>query len=392
MTPIGILLLGYAAVGCAYWAWMALGTWLTAHWVPKLAERHPPDPPRWPKLSILVPARNEAGTLHPAVTTILAQDYPELEIVLIDDRSEDGTGELVDRIAASDPRVRPVHVTELPDGWLGKVHALDQGVRRAGGEYLLMMDADVHLEPGMLRRAVAYCEQEGIDHLAAVPDLVARQFLLRVAIAVFLRAFSVGMRIWAVANPRSSAYIGVGAFNLVRRSAFDRTEGFAWLRLEVADDVGLGLMMKRSGARSAVVVANRHAHVRWYRSLGDMAWGVEKGFASVGGCSVLRLLGVCAVMGALELAPVVALLPLGVPGLLPLGLAMVALAAASTLIVYFWVRDPIWAGLLFPLGALVNIALLLRTAWLGWRRGGVLWRGTLYPSELLRGNLRVRWP
>ena len=396
MTLIHILLLAYASVGCAYWAWMVVGAWLAARRVPKLADLRPPDPPRWPKLSIIIPACNEADTIEAAVATVLQQDYPELQVVLIDDRSDDGTGQLVDRIAASDARVHPVHVTELPDGWLGKVHALDQGVRHAGGDFLLMMDADVHLAPGVLRRAVAWCEQQQLDHLAAAPAIRADQWLLKVAIAVFLRTFCVGMRVWAVSNPRSSAYIGIGAFNLVRRSAFERTEGFPWLRLEVADDAGLGLLMKRSGARCAVAGANRHVRVHWYRSLAEMARGAEKGFASVAHCSIRRLLAVCVAMVALELAPLVvllaALLPSGPAGLLPLGLVMVGLAVASVVILYWWGRDPIWPGLLFPLGILLNVVILLRVGWLGWRRGGILWRGTLYPSELLRGNLRVKWP
>lgn len=386
-----MLLTAYALAGTAYWLWMAWGAWRMVRRVPVLRQATSLHPPAWPRLSIIVPACNEEETIEPAVRSLLAEDYPDLEIMLIDDRSTDGTGEIVDRLAASDPRVRPVHVTALPDGWLGKVHALHQGVLRASGEWLLMMDADVHLRRGALRAVIAYAEAHRLDHVAAGPDIVSRGVLLRAAVAAFLRTFCVTMRVWAVADPRSRAFIGVGAFNLVRRAAFDRTEGFPWLRLEVADDVGLGLMMKRSGARSAFVSARDWMSVEWYRSLADVARGGEKAFASVGQCSAVRMAAVCALSAGLESAPVVALLLGRVPGLAPLGCLMLACAAASVALLRRF-SGPVWPGLLFPLAVPLSVVLLLRSAWLGWRRGGIVWRGTLYPSAMLRGRMRVRFP
>lgn len=392
MSLLGILLLAYALVGSAYWLWMAVGCWLIAQRVPSLNQEDAPAPPAWPPFSIIIPACNEAETLEPAVRQLLEEDYPGLEIVLIDDRSTDGTGAIVDRLAASDPRIQPVHVADLPAGWLGKVHALHQGAARAAGEWLLMMDADVHLRPGTLRRAVAYAEHHKLDHVAGAPDIWSRNLLLRVAIASFLRTFCVTLRVWAVPDPRSKAFVGVGAFNLVRRAALDRTEGFPWLRLEVADDVGLGLMLKQSGARSTLLNAHGHVRVEWYRSLTDMAHGTEKAFASVAHCSVARVLAVCAVATALDAAPLVALAGWGVPGLMPLGGLMLASAALSVVVLHRWGGGAIWAGLLFPLALPLNVFFLLRCGWLGWRRGGIVWRGTLYPSSLLKNNLRVRIP
>ncbi len=392
MTVLGVLLLGYGLLGLAYWLWMLLGVCRVVRRVPRLGEVDPPGPPSWPRLSLLIPACNEAPTLELAIASVLDEDYPDLEVLLINDRSTDETGAVIDRVAAADSRVRAVHIRDLPEGWLGKVHALHQGAAAATGAWMLMLDADVHLRRGTLRRAIALAEHEGLDHLAAGPGLWSRSLLSRVAIAAFLRTFCVTMRVWAVADPKSSAFIGVGAFNLVRRAAFDRTEGFAWLSLEVADDVGLGMMLKQSGARSAFVGARGHVAVEWYPSLADMARGTEKAFASVGQCSVGRILAVCVVSSAMELAPWVSILPWGVPGLLPLGAVSLALAVASILLLHTWAGDRPWAGLLYPLAVPVSVFLLLRCAWLGWRRGGVLWRGTLYPSALLRGNLRVRFP
>lgn len=405
------LLVGYGLIGAAYWLWMLWAGWQTARKTPRLSRLAAPEPPQWPRLSILIPACNEEETLGPAVRRLLEEDYPQLEIVLIDDRSTDRTGELVDQLAAEDRRILPMHIRQLPDGWLGKVHALWQGFQQSRGEWVLLMDADVHLRPGTLRRIVAWAEKEQWDFAAAAPRILARGWLLRIAITAFLRMFCAVMRVWAVSNPRSRAFIGVGAFNLVRRSALERTEGFEWLRLEVADDVGLGLLMKRSGARCTFLLAPDGVQLEWYRSLGEMARGVEKSFASVAQCSVRRAAGVWLLTAVLELAPVLlagawtawAILSagpthVGLPHILcsavlglELGLMLLG-CLGSIFLLHRTYREPIGPGLLFPLAVPLHGYFLLRAAWLGWRRGGVVWRGVLYPSALLRANQRVRVP
>ena len=391
MILFDIILIGYVAIGCAYGAWMAYGAFRINRTVPVLIEHEIPQPDSWPALSVIVPACNEGDTLEPAAATLLEQDYPNLEIILIDDRSDDETPQVVDRIAARDERVRPLHVKELPDRWLGKVHALDRGVSMASGEWMLMTDADVHYtRPDSLRRFIAYAENKPVDHLAASPDMWSCGWLIDIAISSFLRAGPVAARLWRVNDPDSDVFIGVGAFNLVRRSAFDQTGGFEWLRLEVVDDLGLGLMMKRSGARSNVVNGTGLLGLHWYRSLAEMARGAEKGFASVAGCSFWRMLAIGAISTGLELAPWVALAPWGITGIRLAGLAMVLLWIISVVLSHRWARRPLTPGLLSPLTVPLGAWILIRAGWLGMRRGGVLWRGTLYPSELLRQGDRVK--
>ncbi|HUT13317.1 MAG TPA: glycosyltransferase [Thermoguttaceae bacterium] len=386
------ILIAYVFLGCVYWLRQAVGAVRIVRAVPVLAEIDPPEPPVWPKLSVIIPACNEAETIETAAATVLRQAYPNLEIILVDDRSDDGTGEIIDRIAAGDDRVRALHVTELPDGWLGKVHALKCGLEHAAGRWVLFSDADVHLSGDVLRRVVAYCEHRRMDHLAAAPDMWSTTFLVDVAVAMFLRSFCVFMRCWAIEDPRSTAFIGVGAFNLVRRSALEKTPGFEWLKLEVADDVGLGMMLKRCGARCCMVNARGLVGLHWYPSVAHMARGMEKAFASAAHCRVVRLLAICALTAGLELAPLAAFIPLGHRGLWPAGVAMIASAVLSIVVLARWTRGRVLPGLFFPLGALLNTALLLRAGWLGLRRGGIVWRGTLYRSRVLRQGIRVRFP
>ena len=382
---------------------IALAWWLANAWVvlrvhtkvPRLEEVSPPEPQCWPRLTVVVPARDEARDLEDAARTLLAQDYPDLEIILVDDRSTDGTSGIVDRLAAGDERVQALHVTELPAGWLGKVHALQLGFERSTGAFVLFTDADVHFRPDVLRRAVAYAVDRDLGFLTAFPSLWPTSLFLDSMIAAFLRQLFIGTRPWNFANPKSKAFIGVGAFNMVRRSAFERTEGFEWLRMETADDAGLGYMMKKSGARVAAVTAFEHLALYWYRTPGEAVRGAEKGFASVLKCSVVRAIVLAGLVLALELSPVLVLLPLllGDTGVVAFaGLGVFAVFVFSVVTLARLARARVLPGLLTPLSAVFLAWVFLRVALTGRRRGGALWRGTLYTSEELLAGRRIPLP
>ncbi len=371
---------------------MLVGTIRVVRAVPRLAEASPPVPHAWPRLSIIIPACNEAAALESALTSVLRQDYPDLEIVLIDDRSTDGTAEIVDRMAAADPRITAIHVEQLPDGWLGKVHALDLGARKAGGSWLLFTDADVHMEQGTLRRAMAYAEHHALDHMAAIPEMWPSSLPVNACVALFSRGFVVATRLWGVSDPKCDAFAGIGAFNLVRRAALERTEGFNWLRLEVGDDMALGMMLKESGARPCLVNARGLLGLYWYRTVAEMAHGAEKAYSSVGRCSLALVVALSAVLVAMEWSPLVALIGWNIPGLRWAGAAMLAAAVGCHAILARWSKARMLPGLFFPFAAVLAAGMMLRSGWLGFRRGGVMWRGTLYGKDQLRAGRRLRLP
>lgn len=345
---------------------------------------------RWPRVTVVSPACNEARHVEAAVRSTLALDYPELALVAVNDRSTDRTGEILDRLAVEDPRLVVVHVRELPDGWLGKLNALQAGVERGDGEWLLFMDADVHLAPDALRRAIADAERHGLDLLTVVPTIESAGRLAGAIFGLSLAILSAGGRLTRVSDPRSPAVAATGAFILVRRAALARTPGFAWLKLEVADDFGLCLLIKSHGGRCDIVNGAGAVRLEWYASFREMRVAMQKNlFAILGRFSQLRMAGLALVFTWLGLAPAAILAPvpawaraiplLGLAGLV----ASVALASRVT-------ARARSGAILAPLACLGMSWMVVRAAWVGWRLGGIVWRGVRYPTALLAANQRVR--
>jgi glycosyltransferase involved in cell wall biosynthesis len=352
------------------------------------------SPQEWPALSVIIPACNEAANIESAVETLLRQDYPNLELILVDDRSTDGTGAIIDRLAARDRRIRALHVQALPDGWLGKVHALERAVEIASGDWLLFTDADVHFAAGTLRRAVGWAIDRQLDHLALAPLSLQPSFLLDIVVHTFMLLFLIGTRAAGLNRPGSRGIAGVGAFNLIRRAAFQRTPGFSWLRLEPCDDVGLGLMIKRAGGRSFFAFAQRHLTVVWYASVSAMFKGLEKNlFGATANyrwwVTLVQVIGIY----TMAAAPMMALF-LGLTDkhglLLYTGLIALALHWAFSLAVTTEGWRSRLSLMLAPVGLWMIGAMMAHAAWKCLAHNGIDWRGTHYPLNQLRGGQRVK--
>ena len=352
-----------------------------------LARLRPPDPPSWPRVSVIVPARNEADTIGPALKSRLLDDYPEIEFIVIDDRSDDGTGAVIDRVAEGDSRVQKIRIASLPEGWLGKTHALELGVRRATGEWLLLSDADVVLTIGALRRASAVAEADGLDFIALVPGYHTGSFLVDAVWAVFLRMLALSVDPGKVRDAASPVAMGSGAFNLVRRSAFEETPGFEHLRLETGDDAALGVMLKSHGARSELMDGAGCVSVAVYRSVREYLTGIEKNGSTLVDKPFAALVAGFALFIAIEFAPLAA--PFVGPAWLRLlgVLALASLTWANT--AALWANTRQWLpALAWPFGDIMLAFGMLRSTWLTGRRGGVIWRGTFYSADELLAQRR----
>ena len=377
-------------------AWIAAFVYLirSIRYLPVLREQETPTPVVWPRVSVVVPACNEAPHLESAVLSLAQQDYPNLEIVLVDDRSTDDTGKIIDRLAHNDPRMRTVHIETLPSGWLGKVHALHRGVEEASGDWLLFTDADIHFSPGTLRRAIAFALDQRTDHLALVPRTIQKSFWLAVAINTFALFFLITTRAVGVNRPDSKGFVGIGAFNLVNAEAFRRTPGFEWLRLEPGDDVALGFMLKQAGATARLAFAQEDLSVQWYPSVSAMFKGLEKNlFGPASHYRWWRMIFQVVVIWALVFAPPGAFL-LGLwVGSAPLWIAGAAVIGTHLLFSVFYaarLRTKSLALLLFPAGMLLITFMMLRAGYKCLKNDGIDWRGTHYPLEQLRAGQRIK--
>ena len=377
-------LLAFAALTLLLWLGIAWEIMRGNRRLKRLATLTAPAPPVWPRASVIFAARNEGRTLGTSVPTMLALDYPDLELIAANDRSEDDTGAVLDKLAAADPRLRVDHIRELPPGWIGKNHALHHGAQQAGGEWILFTDADIHFQPDTLRRAIAYARAQNLDHLAAVPQLHEHGHLLGICVNGFSFIFTLGIRPWRIPDPRTAAHGGVGAFNLVRATTYRKLGGHVPLRLRPDDDIKLGKLMK-AGGWSEMVLGAGAISVAWYATVGELIRGLTKNaFAGADYRLWVPPLGVAAQAG-LSLWPLAALL-------VTTGPAWWCNAGSVAIILWLgWDQTRFtggrrWHGLFLPFGLAVFSYILLRSMVITLWTGGITWRGTHYPLRELKAN------
>ncbi|HLB54629.1 MAG TPA: glycosyltransferase family 2 protein [Gemmatimonadales bacterium] len=351
----------------------------------RLVDTQPRPYPGAPPVSIVVAARDEARGIEQATRSLLAQQYPGFEVIAVDDRSTDQTGAILDRLGGEDPRLRVIHIKDLPEGWLGKNHALSTAAQAARGEWLLFTDADVVMEPRAVARAVGFCERDELDHLAVLPEVRVPGILLQGFVTGFVGFGLAAMRPWKVRDPASRRFGGVGAFNLVRASAYRRVGGHTPIRLRPDDDLKLGKILKRSGARSDVVVGNGAISVEWYHSIGEAVDGLMKNAFSVVQYRPLLMILAALVYLVVGIGPLVALLVGPGPARI-FGLATMAVLGGVLLRVRKEMEMPRRSALVFPVVCLLLAWIVLRALVLTLSQGGIVWRGTFYPLEELRKN------
>ncbi|MCH7824392.1 MAG: glycosyltransferase [Acidobacteria bacterium] len=337
----------------------------------------------FPRVSVVVPARNEERHLAGAMRSILALDYPDLEIIAIDDRSDDRTGEILDELAAADPRLRVLHLTELPDGWLGKNHALQCAAEEATGELILFTDADVFFEPTVLARAVACVREGGLDHLTIVADVHTPSLLVEMFVVAFAVTFVGYFRPWRMGDPNSSATVGIGAFNLVRKQTYFDAGGHRPIAMRPDDDLKLASLLRDHGARQAFGVAGGMVAVEWYASLREAFHGLEKNSLAVVDFKPWMLLGGAPAQLLTMCWPFVALFVTSGP-LRWLNAAIVALLLAGQMLLLQGGSLRWWIAFLLPVAVPLLIFAYLRAVFLTYVRGGIRWRGTFYSLKELR--------
>jgi glycosyltransferase involved in cell wall biosynthesis len=337
-----------------------------------------------PLLSVIVAARNEEKQINESIQSQLKQTYNNVEWILINDRSIDRTGYIMDELSNVDSRIKVIHINDLPEGWLGKNHALFTGARHSSGKWLLFTDADVTYQEIAFAKALHYFERNQLDHLTAAPNLNANGFWLRSFVSFFLFGFSYFKRPWQANNPKSKIGTGIGAFNLVSKEAYEAFGTHERIKMRPDDDLQLGMMMKRGGFRQKIVTALSLIEVEWYGSLKEAFVGLEKNtFAGLNYRISMVFLAIFGILFTHILPFLTIFSPNKTIALLSLG----NILTSGILYMIIIKRMTLFSPLLFfvfPLTALLFMYSIIRASLLTFIRGGIIWRGTKYRLSDLR--------
>jgi glycosyltransferase involved in cell wall biosynthesis len=345
--------------------------------------------PDVPLVSIIIPARNEAATIEPALRSVLALDYANLEIIVVNDRSTDRTGTVLAAMQQHYPRLRVYHLTELPKGWLGKNHALQYGAERAQGEYLFFTDADVIFEPTTLSRAVHHMIGNRLDHLSLFFENITPGGLLNGMILEVGGGLLLLFKPWKARDPKSRYYMGVGAFNLLRADVYRKVGMHRPVAMHPIDDIMLGKIVKRSGFRQDCSQGAGFVSVHWYSTVHEMIDGVMKNTFALYSYSLIKaLLGLIMIF-------LFGILPFwGV--LFTTGITRVLFGLALTVRLFSFAsgfrtlgKHPLLAfwALVTPY---INMYITLKATVTTLRNKGIIWRGTHYSlEELKRGRQQL---
>ncbi|MGA2644657.1 MAG: glycosyltransferase family 2 protein [Candidatus Sulfotelmatobacter sp.] len=377
-------------------------------------DRNPVTASGNPRVSIIVPARNEEEDIGQSLTRLLELDYDNYEVIAVNDRSKDRTGEIMEWMARSQklhpsaplragfsqktrkighpereggyPVLKVIHHRELPAGWLGKTHAMWSATNAATGEWLLFTDADVFFKADSLRRAMAYAEAEKADHVVLFPQMIMKQPGEYMMIAFFQTMFVFGHRPWKVADPKSRDHMGVGAFNLIRRSVYESVGTYEALRMEVLDDMKLGKVVKNAGFAQRNVFGGDLISIRWANGAMGVVNNLTKNFFAVLSFQWPRTLISAFGLAFLNLMPFLGVWLAHGWERLPY---IVALASMFSMYVGMSLRFdvPAYYFLLHPVSTFLFIYTLLRSMFHTLWNDGIIWRGTRYPLEELRKGM-----
>ena len=339
--------------------------------------------PFCPLVSVVIAAKNESHAIEATIDSLLAQSWPNLEIIVVDDRSTDDTLPKLRKIEQDNHQVKVLAIDRLETGWLGKNNALQQGARLACGDWILFTDADVTFSTEAISTAMQFSLQQKIDHLALSPHLIAKGFWLKMTIYFFLYNVMIIFRPQNASWPHSKAYVGIGAFNLMKKSVYHSVGEHQQIALRSDDDLALGEKIKKAGYHQVFAGGSSLIAVTWYPSLPAMARGLEKNVMAPFHYRFYRFLGAIFAITIFYEGPILGMLwGHGESRVLFLLAFLIewrlfALTRTYSGVSGFW-------GLSIPFSLPITVFIFLRSALLCAWRGGIVWRGTFYPLQELR--------
>lgn len=334
-----------------------------------------------PSLAIIVPVRNEEEDVEKALQSLCNISYSNHRIVVINDRSTDRTGEILKNF--NHPHLTVITLDNLPAGWLGKNNALYQGYKNTTEDWLLFTDADIEYHPDAISKAFGYVAKHDLDHLSILPDVDSRSTLLNSILATFSTMLMMFTRPWDAINPKRSGSIGVGAFILVKRTAYEKAGTHEAIKLRPDDDLRLGINIKKSGARQDVLSGGGYLRLEWYKNVSQFINGLMKNAFPVRSYKVLMSVG--DILGTLFG------IALPIPIMLIFGDSNIRLMACLILAVHIFFmavtkHNKWWYGLMVPFSAFLMAYIIARSTFITLKQGGIYWRDTFYSLAMLKGK------
>lgn len=346
-----------------------------------------------PTVSVIIPACNEGEHIGKTLSLLLDQEYPQLELVVINDRSTDKTGEVIEQFATSYHQINALHVETLPEGWLGKNHALHLATSQASGEYLLFTDGDIRFEKTTITRAMQWVKTKQFDHLTLLFRNTTPGGLLNAVIVESMTGLLLLLQPWKVSDPRSKYFIGIGAFNLIRRDVYLAIGGHARNPMHPIDDVILGKAVKQAGFRQSCLRGERFISVDWYADLRGMVEGLMKNVFAFYNYNIFFSLAGAAVIIGFSILPVWGMLLLKGPAQI-VCMGAVLCRWSAFLINAKGMMISRRCSLFALLAPYVLLYISLRATVVTLKNKGIWWRGTHYPLRDLQSIepiITLRW-
>jgi chlorobactene glucosyltransferase len=341
-----------------------------------------------PLISVIIPARNEQRNIRHCISSVLRQDYPNFEIICVDDHSSDGTAGILAELAESNPSLQVIHGAELPAGWAGKPHALVQGVALARGEWLCFMDADTFASPELLRASYHMALRHQADMFSILTAQVLGSFWERAVLPLVFLGLSFGFPAKRVNDPSRPDAISNGQFILIRRQAYEAIGGHSAVKDRIDEDRALALLAKQAGKRLVLADGRQVASTRMYTSLGEMWEGWTKNIY-LGLLDKLWLLSFGALLGLAVSILLPAWLIGSIAWLISGAGAAAMVVAGEALVMWAFLLAkrlqacrgfgiPGWYAFTFPMGAFIFTAMMLASAVNVISGRGVTWKGRRY--------------
>jgi len=336
-----------------------------------------------PSVAIIIPVRDEEEDLEQALQSVCNLNYNNYGIVVVNDRSTDRTGEILNNFKTRYPGLSVVTIATLPDGWLGKNNALYEGYKQSDEEWILFTDADIKFHPDMLARVMSYAVNQQLDNLCVLPEVESRSNLFNSVLATFTIMLMIHLRPWDARNPKSKAYIGIGAFNMVRRDAYEKSGTHERIKLRSDDDLRLGQQIKQAGFRQDVLTGVGYVQLEWYKNLRQFSNGLLKNALAPSDYNIAKVIG-----GIVFMLMSVAL---PMPVMFILGSTAIRIMAGVMLlfhIIYMTAVPPNkwWYALMIPFAGFFIAFSFLRALIKTVKQGGIYWRDSFYSLEMLRGQ------